>query len=207
MSGRRRCALPLLAVAGTAALLTVTACGSAVDTPGPVSREGNADSAASASASGGKAGRFKVKCLAIFVEGTPPPSVETACPKEPTKPAKPTPTVTMTPRLDPTRSWGGPTCGPRDEWGVTRHGSLLKCSPNGEGHGEWVWPPGPAEGEPCVDEGEWVIRTPARSMVCRDGTWLRKSLVTPSATPTPSETPRLMPCLAAHVDSRHCEDR
>ncbi|MET8686581.1 hypothetical protein ABZV77_20415 [Streptomyces sp. NPDC004732] len=184
MSGRRKRSLRFLTVACGAALLSVTSCGT--DGGTPATRAGEAKP----SASGGNGGRFEVKCYAdfTFVEGTPPAGQPTSCPERPT--SRPTPTVTMTPRFERSRGWGGPTCTPRDSRGVTRHGSLVKCFPHGDER-EWVWPPGPAEDEPCADEGEWVIRTPLHSMVCRDGVWVRKPLSNPDPDPAPSDTSKL----------------
>lgn len=91
-----------------------------------------------------------------FVEGTPPAGHPTSCPEQPT--SRPTPTVTMTPRFE----------------GVTRHGSLVQCFPDG-------------------DEREWVIRTPLRSMVCRDGVWVREPLKNPEPESSDTSKPRLHP--------------
>ncbi|MEU6825042.1 hypothetical protein ABZ921_30835 [Streptomyces atriruber] len=186
MSGRRTRSLPLLTAACGAALLLVTSCGT--DGGTPTARAGEAKPAAA----GGNGGRFEVKCYGAFTftEGTAPPDLAnaTSCPERPT--SRPTPTVTMTPRFERSRGWGGPTCTPRDSRGVTRHGSLVKCFPDGDER-EWVWPPGPTEDEPCADEGEWVIRTPLHSMVCRDGVWVRKPLRNPEPEPEPSDTSKL----------------
>ncbi|MEU5683263.1 hypothetical protein DEJ48_32325 [Streptomyces venezuelae] len=186
MSGRRARSLPLLTAACGAALLLITSCGSDIGTP--AARAGEAKP----SASGGDGGRFEVKCYGAFTdfEGTPPTGHPTVCPERPA--SRPTPTVTMTPRFDRSRGWRGPTCTPRDSRGVTRHGSLVTCLPNGDEH-EWVWPAGPSEDQPCVDAGEWVIRTPLRSMVCRDGAWVREPLKNPAPAPSDTSKPRLHP--------------
>ncbi|MFD9909314.1 hypothetical protein [Streptomyces sp. NPDC059063] len=178
MSGRRPHPALLLALSGTTALLALTACG--VD---------GVDAGASASPSrGGEGGRFVV-CYRVGPEPVPPPT-DSACSETEPTPEKPTPTVTMTPRRDPDSGVGGPTCGPDDDEGVTRHGSPLACVPNGR-HKEWDWSMSPDKGAPCVDEGEWAVPTAVLSMVCRDGRWRSEPLVTPSPTPTedPNPTP------------------
>ncbi|MFI7319347.1 hypothetical protein [Streptomyces venezuelae] len=187
MTGRRTRPSPLLAAAWGAALLLATSCGTDGGTPATHADE------AKPGTPDGNGGRFEVTCHGssfTFAEGTPPAGQPTACPEQRT--ARPTPTVTMTPRFARSKGWRAPTCTPRDSQGVTRHGSLVKCLPRGDEH-EWVWLTSPSEGEPCVDEGEWSIPVPLRSMVCRDGVWLREPLKNPDPAPSDTEKPRLHP--------------
>ncbi|MEU8956971.1 hypothetical protein AB0C93_21995 [Streptomyces sp. NPDC048518] len=182
MRGRRARSLPLLTLVCGAALLTVTSCGTGPGTP---------TGAAGPSPSGGHGGRFEVRCAGksfTFYEGTPPPDGASACPEAPAP--SPTPTVTMTPRFVAGKGWRGPKCGPRDKRGVTRRGTPLTCSPSTE-DAEWRLLVEPEKGGPCVDEGEWDVRIPPYSLVCRDKVWRRGALRNPS--PSRSDTPKRVP--------------